>query len=373
MEQCLSLISVIKDRWDASSSFLEEKETIFRAFNTLEPILRDASRASATASAQHTEALKGVLDVLQGQLKDLRDVFVYCEKNTIWTTWMFPNKHKAKLVKLISNIQSYLPMLTISISTMINETTKEIKEDTTKIKDTTSDTNAIAKKLQAQMEDMKRLFGGEVNSKKLQEIQTQVVEEKKEVTAEEMEKLLHSAQDLEKKGRYKDGLLEFVKYYAILQKQGKEKDDLKTATFYYELGEANRNQGQYPKAIEFHLKALDIRLKKLDKNDVKISNCYNELGLVYDSQGNYPKALEYYEKCLAIRLKTLGAEHPNVANTYNNLGSVYDSQGNHSKALEYFEKSLAIRLKTLGAEHPSTKNTQQWITNTRNKINAQGK
>ena len=100
MEQCLSLISVIKDRWDASSSFHEEKETIFRAFNTLEPILRDAS----TASVQHTEALKGVLNSLERVLKELIDVFVDCEKNTIWTTWVRPNKYKGKLVNLISKL-----------------------------------------------------------------------------------------------------------------------------------------------------------------------------------------------------------------------------------------------------------------------------
>ena len=370
MEQCLSLISVIKDRWEASSSFLEEKETIFKAFNTLEPILRDASRASdaaASASSQCTEAVKGVLDVLQVQLKDLRDEIIYCEKHTFWTTWLFPNKHKGKLVKLISNIQSYLPMLTLSISNMINEATKEIKADTTKIKDTTSDTNFIAKELKAQMEDLMRLFGKEVDGKKLQEIQTEVFEDTKEVSAEEMERLLKSAQDLEKKGQYEVALLEFVKYYAILQKQGKEVDDVATAAFYYEFGAANENQGQYPKAIEFHQKALDIRLKTLGKDDVKVAYSYNGLGSAYRCQGNSPKAIEYHEKALAIRLKTLGAEHPDVGASYNNLGLVYDRQGNYPKAIEYHEKSLAIRLKTLGAEHPATKSSQKQLSLCRNK------
>ncbi len=219
MEQCLSLISVIKDRWDASSPFLEEKETIFRALNTLEPILRDAS----TASVQHTEALKGVLNNLEKALLiELIDVFVDCEEHTIWSTWVRPNKYKGMLVNLISKL------------------------------------------------------------------------------------------------------------------------DVAIAAIYYELGEANRNQRQYPKSIEFHQKALDIRLKMLDKNDVKIGYGYNCLGLVYDSQGNYSKALEYHEKSLVIYKKTLGAEHPDVGTSYNNLGIVYWKHGDNSKALEYYEKSLAI-------------------------------
>jgi hypothetical protein len=62
-----------------------------------------------------------------------------------------------------------------------------------------------------------------------------------------------------------------------------------------------------------------------------------------------------------------------VAESYNNLGLVYDDQDNYDKAFEYHEKCLVIALKTVGAEHADTKNSQQWITNTRNKINAQGK
>ena len=91
--------------------------------------------------------------------------------NMIWATLVRPNKYKGELVNLMSNIEKYLPMLTICFSNMINETTKEIKEDTTKIKDTTSATNATVKRMEAQMEDLKRLFEGEVDSKQLQEIQ----------------------------------------------------------------------------------------------------------------------------------------------------------------------------------------------------------
>ena len=46
-----------------------------------------------------------------------------------------------------------------------------------------------------------------------------------------------------------------------------------------------------------------------------VAASYSNMGGVFHSQGDYPKALEYYEKCLEIRLSTLGAEHPSSLQT----------------------------------------------------------
>jgi tetratricopeptide (TPR) repeat protein len=82
-----------------------------------------------------------------------------------------------------------------------------------------------------------------------------------------------------------------------------------------------------------------------------VATSYNNMGLVFDSQGDYPKALEYHEKSLEIRLSTLGADHPDVASSYYCMGFVFDDQGDYPKALEYMEKCLEIRLSMLGADH----------------------
>jgi len=64
--------------------------------------------------------------------------------------------------------------------------------------------------------------------------------------------------------------------------------------------------------------------------------------------------LEFHQKALKIRIKVLGIEHPNVADSYNNIGLVYDSQGDYSNALKYLHKALNIRKKVLGDNHPGT-------------------
>ena len=75
---------------------------------------------------------------------------------------------------------------------------------------------------------------------------------------------------------------------------------------------------------------------------------YNNIGLSYGNLGDYPKALEYHFKALAIREKVLGKEHPDTAMSYNNIAGVYDSQGDYPKALEYHFKALDIKEKVLG-------------------------
>jgi tetratricopeptide (TPR) repeat protein len=82
---------------------------------------------------------------------------------------------------------------------------------------------------------------------------------------------------------------------------------------------------------------------------------YNNIGAVYDNQGDYPKALEFHLKALNIREKVLGKEHPDIAMSYNNIGSVFFFQGDYPKALEYLQKALSILEKVLGPDHPNTK------------------
>ena len=47
---------------------------------------------------------------------------------------------------------------------------------------------------------------------------------------------------------------------------------------------------------------------------------------VYKDQGQFDKALEYHHKALPIRLKALGENHPEVASTYVNMAGVETSE-----------------------------------------------
>jgi len=63
-------------------------------------------------------------------------------------------------------------------------------------------------------------------------------------------------------------------------------------------------------------------------------------------------ALEYHLKALDIRKLIYGENRPEVAISYMNIGSAYYSQGDETKALEYYMKSLDIRKAIYGENHP---------------------
>ena len=115
--------------------------------------------------------------------------------------------------------------------------------------------------------------------------------------------------------------------------------------------------GNYPKALEFYTKALDIREKVLGKDHPDTANNYNNIGLVYSNMGNYSKALEFYTKALNIYEKVLGKDHPSTAVGYNNIGYLYSDIGDYPKALEFYAKALNIYEKVLGKDHSSTANS----------------
>ncbi len=43
-----------------------------------------------------------------------------------------------------------------------------------------------------------------------------------------------------------------------------------------------------------------------------MGNTFNGLGITYDSKGEYDKAIEYHMKALNIYQKVLGNDHPDV-------------------------------------------------------------
>ena len=53
--------------------------------------------------------------------------------------------------------------------------------------------------------------------------------------------------------------------------------------------------------------------------DVALS--YNNIGSVYDSQGDYAHAMEYHQKALGIRIKVFGERNTQMSpESYNNIG-----------------------------------------------------
>ena len=120
------------------------------------------------------------------------------------------------------------------------------------------------------------------------------------------------------------------------------------------IGSVYDDKGDYKKALEYYLRALGIFEKVLGKEHPSTATSYNNIGSVYSEQGDYKKALEYYLRSLAIQEKVHGKDHPDTAISYSNIGSVYSYQGDYKKALEYFLRGLVIFEKVHGKEHPDT-------------------
>ena len=127
-------------------------------------------------------------------------------------------------------------------------------------------------------------------------------------------------------------------------------DDAKS---YSATASKHYQDGNYPKALEFHAKALNIQEKFLGKDNINVANSYNYIGGDYIMMENYPKALESFTKASDIYEKVLGKEHPGTAVSYNNIGYVYRNMGDYPKALESFTKASDIYEKVLGKDHPS--------------------
>jgi two-component system, sensor histidine kinase and response regulator len=67
--------------------------------------------------------------------------------------------------------------------------------------------------------------------------------------------------------------------------------------------------------------------------------CYNNIGVAYDVGGNYPKALEYHFK--ALRIRDSISDIAGRADSENNIGEIYKFRGEYDKALAYYLQSVA--------------------------------
>ena len=162
-----------------------------------------------------------------------------------------------------------------------------------------------------------------------------------------------------------------------LVKYGKDHKYSKAKNFGYNIqGIVYKNKSDYPKAMEFQEKGLELYKKQDDKkniastlhnmaiiyrrtgNHTKAFKCYNQsieinkeinnqkgianslagTGVIYNIQGNYPKAIICYNKGLKIN-EQLG-DQSGIADFQVNIGAIYFNQGDDIKALEYFNESL---------------------------------
>ena len=165
--------------------------------------------------------------------------------------------------------------------------------------------------------------------------------------------LADSAKFFSDHGIYKDALSRYSDLITLRESlYGQEHSA--TASAYHEIGETLRNLCDYPKALEYNMRALEIRKKILGEKNVDTAESYNDTGLVYIFQGRYDKASELFQKAKAICEEVVGTNHPSMAESYSNIGMLLTKQEDYSNALENYLEALKIYESTLGNENRKT-------------------
>lgn len=107
---------------------------------------------------------------------------------------------------------------------------------------------------------------------------------------------------------------------------------------FYETGQTYDAQGEYPSALEFYQKALQIYQNI--NNVFGEAECLHRIGKLHQRQGRFNQALEIYHRALSITNET--------DNQYlewrilNNVGSSYLGLGQYTKALIAYKQALVV-------------------------------
>ena len=92
--------------------------------------------------------------------------------------------------------------------------------------------------------------------------------------------------------------------------------------------------GDYDKALEYYLKAMEIREKVLGEDHINTVYSYNDIAWTYHLLGKYDDALSYVEKAVKVSLDD--------AHIIYTLATVYQGLGRYDEAMEQFELCLKL-------------------------------
>lgn len=139
---------------------------------------------------------------------------------------------------------------------------------------------------------------------------------------------------------------------SILKYTKKVKKDEFYANYLFNMGYGYYINGNYKKAYEAHLTALNVR-KKVDGEKQQLIACsYNHVGLSCFYIGNYGQAIEYYKRAIEI-IREIEICKEELAQLYNNLALVYRRQGEYKDAIDMYINSLKIKKQIYAYENNS--------------------
>lgn len=122
-------------------------------------------------------------------------------------------------------------------------------------------------------------------------------------------------------------------------------DDKGFADSYANIGNVLFEMNDVDQALEYYQKSIEI--DKRDSNELGMAKTIMNIGLVYKWNFEYDDAIKNFEESLVVFFKYNDSHQ--IANCYSNMALVYSENNNGDKALTYFNKALAIYEKA-GAE-----------------------
>ena len=125
------------------------------------------------------------------------------------------------------------------------------------------------------------------------------------------------------------------------------------ATTYNNAGVAYSYIGELKKSLDFHAKALNLRVQSSDTTEHELPISYNNLGAAYGDIGEFDIALKHLFKAVEIHRERESTKSANCARCYINIATVYLDLHEHSTALQYGLDAVAILIQILQHEnHP---------------------
>jgi CHAT domain-containing protein len=105
------------------------------------------------------------------------------------------------------------------------------------------------------------------------------------------------------------------------------------------FGSTYARLGQYQRALDIHLRVLEMRRSTQDKPGLAIT--LSNIGDCYEHLGDKAKALDFFFQ--SLELMRQGTDHFYTAWALIHIGMVYHSMGQNEKALDYLNETLKIR------------------------------
>ena len=144
------------------------------------------------------------------------------------------------------------------------------------------------------------------------------------------------ARCLRRRGEYAEALKECEKLQSLIKGRSDGAEVIE------EVALCASACGQHARALEFHQKALRLRMSSQPTDSLAIATSYVNLGAVFADLGLYQEAAKNLEKSLEIRRSFHGENHPSVARGLNNLSTCLAALGQKDRSLEMIRRSLKI-------------------------------